>query len=151
MRLNKTFGFNLKLLSVQAANHRIARGKLKLHKPGFLADPRHPRCKYLLFIGDGYHLHPTAFRNKCLIICLILGYHRKVFIRDNSCIDEWNTICELNSYDTDKQAKAGKMLLEIYIKWCELLEINQKGPHTLTTTIQKFHTYFKMQVNVYSD
>lgn len=152
MTLNDSFSINVKLLSVDHQNERVQKGKLVLHRPGFLAHPVRKNQRWLFFVPNGFgHANKYAFKNKCLMVALILGYTRKKSFISAEAMTLWECMSQLHSADLHKQKLAGCAILREYINWTKIFIMNRVGPFPLKSTCNMFQKIFKMQVNVFSE
>lgn len=74
LRLNNSFKFNIKVLSLRHANDRIQRGSLKPHLLVGTSDNARKR-KYILNLPIGFEDHENIFEHNCALISIILGHY----------------------------------------------------------------------------
>jgi len=150
LRLNKSFRFNIKVLSVRHAQHRTQRGGFNPHilNGSFNLN----RKKYLLSIPEGFEGFEFVFSQNCLLLSLILGNYLNA--SQEKSVREYylDVMKNLKSENTRLKIEAGQQLLNELFRICTENNIaNIMGPHSLEEIAPKLSSYFNCQIIVFNN
>lgn len=116
----------------------------------------------IISTGIGYDDHSEAFKNKCLLASVILGFHRinpetgiyqklfpLLFMRDCTKHKERARLGLTGKRFFRKQrVVAGKLLESLLENVCESLDIDSEGPHNLDETLTKLAAHYGVQIHL---
>ena len=153
LRLNQSFRFNIKVLSLRHANDRVQRGGFNPHllNGSFSINKK----KYLFYLPEGFEGSENVFAQNCLLISIILGHYLNKsleFNGQNFCRTVYKCFSNINSKDIREQKKAGLAILDEVSRVCfENKIIDQMGPHSLDELAPKLTNYFDCQLIVFNN
>lgn len=143
LKLNNSFRFNIKVLSLRHANDRIQRGSLRPHLLGGYSTTA-KKGKYLLCLPKGFEDFENVFAQNCGLIAIILGHFLNESIEFGCTkFNEFKLLC-----NPDKSKEAGQSFLSEVTKICEILSLDFRGPHSLEEIAPKLFGYFQDQLIV---
>jgi hypothetical protein len=156
LELNDTFKVYLNVLSVDHVNYQrqsnrnpqtnrrkkhygsAKNGKKKMTKDAWAID-----------VPDGYEYHPNAFKNKCLLICIILGLLQNAYFKSDRVDTRYFYASGISYSNKKKQNYAGNILRnELQKMICEL-SLDQNGPYEFAETAEKISAYYNCQIFVF--
>jgi len=144
LRLNKSFRFNIKVLSLRHAQDRTQRGGFHPHLLNGSFNAK--RSSYLFFLPEGYQENEYVFSENCLLLSFILGHYL------NTSRETFELLSQINSPKNSLKKIAGQKLLKEVLKICFETKIsNPLGPHSLEELAPKLTQYFNCQVVVFNN
>jgi hypothetical protein len=151
LRLNQSFRFNIKVLSVRHARERVQRGGFNPHilNGTFKINKK----KYLFFLPEGFEDYENVFSQNCLLLSIILGHYLNKYleIEGKNYLTSYKTLAQINSTKNNLKKEAGLLLLEEAKRVALENDINFFGPHTLDELAPKLTNYFKCQLIIFNN
>ena len=152
LRLNQSFRFNIKVLSLRHARDRFQRGGFRPHLLNGTFTVK--KKKYCFFLPNGFEDYDEVFSRNCLLISIILGHflNQSLEITGKSPYNCYKFFSDINSTKLDKKKRVGVQLLKEVEKVCQANNIeNLFGPHSLEELAPKLSNYFKCQLIVFNN
>jgi len=151
LRLNQSFRFNIKVLSVRHARERVQRGGFNPHilNGTFKINKK----KYVFFLPEGFENYENVFSQNCLLISTILGHYLNKYleIEGKNYLTVYKTFTQINSENLNLKKEAGSLLLEEAKRVALEIGIDFFGPHSLEELAPKITTYFGCQLIVFNN
>ena len=159
LRLEKDFSVYFRVLSRahvnDSSNRRgaIVREKFcknKKHKFGCASDNGSCKRKGCFEIPIGYSQKPNAFKDKCLLVHVILGYY--CFAETHKLPTESNItfkqLLKINNKSKTIQNKAGNLLESIIFDLITKLNLSPTGPYTFDELVPVLSNHYNCQIHV---
>ena len=152
LRLNQSFRFNIKVLSVRHARDRTQTGGFNPHILNGAFSIK--KKNYLFFLPEGFEGYEKVFSKNCLLLSIILGHYlnKSLEISGKNYCTIFKKFSDINSTKREKKMEAGKAILEEIARVCKDNEIiNEIGPHSLEELAPKLSKYFNCQIIVFNN
>lgn len=130
LRVNNSFRFNIKVLSLRHANDRIGRGSLNPHiLHGTIQTGRNK--KYLFYLPEGFEGFERVFSQNCSLIAIILGHYlnNSMELSPNQRCIKFKQFKEIKHKVFSRLA--GEKILHEATQICSKLLLDLEGPHCL--------------------
>ena len=159
LRLEKDFSVYFRVLSAphvnDSSNRRgeIIRQKFcdkQKHKFGCASEEGPSKRTGCFEIPLGYPQNPTAFKDKCLLVHIILGYY--CFAEQHHLPTENNInfkeLIKINSKNKNVQNKAGNLLQSIVLDITTKFNLRLTGPYSFNELTPIFTQYYNCQIQL---
>ena len=152
LRLNQSFRFNIKVLSLRHARERVQRGGFRPHLlngTNFTIKKK----KYYFYLPKGFEEYEEVFSKNCLLLSIIFGNYLNSSLEiGQKSFNQFKYFSDINSKKLSKQKRIGICLLKEVERICLDNEItNLLGPHSLEEIAPKLTNYFGCQLIVFNN
>jgi hypothetical protein len=159
MQVNETFKVYIKILSIDHMNHKKQNPKRKMViKKKF--KPTHYGSKnsfndqkynnvWAIDVPNGTPKHLNVFKNKCLLICTILGLSQNEFYKSNRKNKEFVYMQKINSSLSHKQEHACKLIMRHLNEMITNVNLPSDGPYDFEETAKKLSDFYKCQFFIF--
>ena len=154
LRLNQSFRFNIKVLSLRHARERHQRGGFIPHLLNGTKFSN--KISYLFFLPKGFEGHEDIFSKNCLLLSIILGHFFNLSLEiSTSSYKKYNCFkffSDINSKKIERRRHVGICLFKEVERICKENNIsNFFGPHSLDEIAPKLTNYFGCQLIVFNN
>lgn len=155
LRLNNSFGFNIKVLSLRHARDRIGKGSLNPHVPSgtFRLNCTSKKKKYFFYLPPGFEGYENVFKSNCVLISILLGHYLNKSLEFECSYKTtiYRLFTQIHSNEKQKQIKAGLEIIKEARKLCEQAGLSFEGPHLLEEAGKKLMDVLKEQIVVFDN
>jgi hypothetical protein len=154
LELNDTFKVYLNVLSVDHVNYQ----RQNTRNPQTNRRKKHYGTKeksevkkecWAIDVPNGYEYHPNAFKNKCFLLCIILGLLQNAYYKSDRVDTRYFYALGICYTNKKKQNYAGNILRNELQKMISELSLNENGPYEFEETAKKISDYYKCQIFVF--
>ena len=154
IEINDSFTVYIHILSIDHMEHRKRhpprKQKRKLKKYGGRKNKSLEEKKFFwgIDVPDGFGQHPKLFKNKCLLVSVILSHLQNEYFRTNKIDRRFMYAQNINSTCRSKKMYAGNIILKELLKLSTSLSLKE-GPFEINTIALKLCEYYNCQLFIF--
>jgi hypothetical protein len=153
LAINDSFKVYIHVLSIDHVQFKkrnvTAKRKNYRKKQKFGSNKKIHSFPWAVSVPDGYGKFPTIFKDKCLIVAIILGHLQNEYYRTNRLNKKILYAQNISSKSVSRQIYAGNIIKKELNNLSNQLNLSE-GPYDLNTIGEKICGHYKCQLFVYS-